>query len=128
MKLSRAIAIPLVLFASPLTGQQPPTTRTTQVMVLFTAKPGIERELVRKFVQEEVKATVRLCLNGKIRDWYSCSDGKGVVLIVNAASTTEAQAFVETLPLARANLVDHHYTELGPLAPLYNLVGGQPAK
>lgn len=128
MKLLRTTGIPLVLFSSLITGQQPPRTRTTQVMALVTAKPGIEREQVRKLVAEEVKATARLYLDGKIRDWYSRSDGKGVVLIVNAASTTEAQVVVETLPLAKANLIDHQYTELGPLAPLYNLVGGQPTK
>jgi hypothetical protein len=71
---------------------------------------------------DEVRATVRLYLEGKIRQWYSRSDGKGVILIVNATSVADAQTVIDTLPLSKANLVEDEYTELGPLAPMYNLI------
>jgi hypothetical protein len=102
--------------------------KTNQVMVQVMAKPAVQREQVRKFVEEEVRATVRLYLDGKIRDWYSRSDGKGIILMVNATSIVEAKAITEALPLSKAELVDHEYTKLGPLAPLYNLVGEPAAK
>jgi hypothetical protein len=91
-------------------------------MVRITAKPGIQREQIQKVMREEVQETLRLYLEGKIHQWYSRSDGKGVILMVSATSVAEAQGIMNTLPLSRANLVDYEYTELGPLAPLYNLL------
>ena len=71
----------------------------------------------------EVQATGRLYLDGKIREWYSRGDGKGVVFLVDAKSEDEARAVMETLPLAKENLMDHQYIPLGPLMPLRMLVG-----
>jgi hypothetical protein len=69
MKLLRVVAPSLLLCTASLLAQQLPTTKTNQVMVHVMAKPGVQREQVRKFVQEEVRATVRLYLDGKICDW-----------------------------------------------------------
>lgn len=49
-------------------------------------------QVAAKPVPNEVRATVQLYLDGKIRDWYSRSDGKCIILIVNAASIAEAKA------------------------------------
>jgi hypothetical protein len=97
-------------------------------MVLLTAKPGIPREEFRKVMPEEVRATLQLYLDGKVRQWYSRSDGKGVVFILNCLSVGDAQTIAESLPLAKAKLVSYEYTELGPLAPLSNLLGSGSAK
>ena len=97
-------------------------------MVTISAKPGVTRDQIVKLASEEVRATVRLYLDGKIRDWFSRSDGKGVILIVNAVSVDEARALADTLPLAKANLVEHEFVELGPLAPLNNLLAATPVK
>jgi hypothetical protein len=105
-----------------LDAQAPFSTKTTDVMVRVIPKPGVQREQILKVMPEEVRATVRLYLEGKIRQWYSRSDGKGVILIVNATSIADAQTVIDTLPLSKANLVDDEYTELGPLAPMYNLI------
>jgi hypothetical protein len=105
-----------------LDAQAPFSTKTTDVMVRVIPKPGVQREQILKVMPEEVRATVRLYLEGKIRQWYSRSDGKGVILIVDATSIADAQTVVDALPLSKANLVDHEYTELGPLAPLYSLI------
>jgi len=105
-----------------LDAQTPFSTKTTDVMVRVIPKPGVQRELILKVMPDEVRATVRLYLEGKIRQWYSRSDGKGVILIVNATSVADAQTVIDTLPLSKANLVEDEYTELGPLAPMYNLI------
>lgn len=110
------------LCTSVLHAQTPPATKTVAVLVVMTAKPGVERSQVSKIVPEEVKATLRLYLEGKIREWFSRSDGNGVVFIMDSKSVAEAQAVVESLPLARAHLVDHQFTELSPLAPLTRLL------
>ena len=105
-----------------LDAQVPFNPKTTDVMVRVIPKPGVQRDQILKVMSEEIRATVRLYLDGKIRQWYSRSDGKGVILIVNATSIADAEAVIDALPLSKANLVDYEYTELGPLAPLYNLI------
>jgi peptidyl-tRNA hydrolase len=72
---------------------------------------------------DEVDATVRLYLDGKIREWYSRGNGKGVVFLVEAKTEDEARTLMETLPLAKAQLMDHEYIPVGPLMPLRLLVG-----
>jgi hypothetical protein len=110
-------------FAGRLEAQVPMPAKTTEVMVMMTIKPGIERAQLSKFMPGEVRSTVRLYLDGKIRQWYSRADGKGVIFILNATSAAEAQATMETLPLAKANVVNEDYVELAPLAPLGSLIG-----
>ena len=95
---SRVTASLFLLSAGSLLQAQFPTTpKTTEVMVLVTAKPGIERDQLVKLAPEEVRATVRLYLDGKIRQWYSRSDGRGVILIVDAKNVAEAKAIVDEI-------------------------------
>ena len=75
----------------------------------------------------EIRATVRLYLDGKIREWYSRADGRGAVFLLAAKDVAEAEAMMESLPLAREHLVDHQYIAVGPLVPLGLLLGSQPA-
>jgi len=120
----RSFVLPL-LFALPLFAQAP--LKTTDVLVMLTVKPGITREQIAKVMPEEVRATVRLYLAGKIRQWYSRSDGKGVVFIMNSSDVAEAQAVMEQLPLAKEKLADYEFTAMSPLAPLGALLGNPPA-
>lgn len=103
-----------------------PKTLTTGVLALLTAKPGVTREQVMKFIPAEIRATVRLYLDGSIRQWYSRGDGKGVVLILNCKDVTEAEALIDRLPLSGENLMDHEFIPIGPLVPLGALLGGPP--
>ena len=57
-----------------------PKNPTTGVLALLTAKPGVTREQVTKFMPAEIRATVRLYLNGAIQQWYARADGKGGLL------------------------------------------------
>ncbi len=112
-----------VLLASPqLLAQAPPPTPTTAVLTTLTIKPDIDRAQVLKVLPEEVRATVKLYLDGKIQQWYSRSDGKGVIFVMNCNSSAEAKALTDTLPLSKANLANFEYTPLGPLSPLRLLI------
>jgi hypothetical protein len=91
---------------------------TTGVMVILTVKAGITREQVMAVMPAEVRQTVQLYLNGKIREWYSRGDGRGVVLLLDTRDVAEAHAIMEGLPLAKQNLMDHEYIAVGPLLPL----------
>src|SRR5579871_1886478 len=72
--------------------------KTTAVLVIETPKEGVTFQQVFAVIPEEARATVRLYLDGKIREWYSRGDGKGVVFLVDAKSEDEARAILDTLP------------------------------
>ena len=91
---------------------------TTAVMVIVTVKAGFTREQVMTTMPAEIRQTVQLYLNGKIREWYSRGDGRGVVLLLDTGDVAEAHAIMEGLPLAKENIVDHEYIAVGPLLPL----------
>jgi hypothetical protein len=117
----------LLMSVRPLHAQPPAPPNTTDILVMMNAKPGVQREQISKLAPLEVRATVRLYLDGKIRQWFQRTDGGGVVFIVAVKTAAEAKAIMETLPLAQANLVDHEYIALSPLGPLGTLLGPPPA-
>jgi hypothetical protein len=87
-------------------------------MVVVSVKAGITREQIMAVMPAEIRQTVQLYLNGKIREWYSRGDGRGVVLLLDTRDVAEAQAIMKDLPLARQDIVDHEYIAVGPLQPL----------
>jgi hypothetical protein len=91
---------------------------TTGVIVILTVKAGVTREQVMTVMPAEIRATVQLYLSGKIREWYSRGDGRGVVFLLDTRDVAEAQRIMEGLPLGKANFMDHEYTAVGPLLPL----------
>ena len=101
--------------------------KTTGVLVIQTAKQGVTAEQVMAVIPSEIRATVKLYLDGKIQQWYSRGDGKGVVFILDAKNEDEARGIVENLPLAKAQLMDAVYVSVGPLMPLRALMRAAPA-
>src|SRR5882762_8243242 len=97
--------------------------KTTEVLVIQTPKQGVTAAQVMAVIPAEIRATVKLYLDGKIREWYSRGDGKGVIFLVEAKTEDEARTIMETLPLAKEQLMDHQYIPLGPLMPLRALIG-----
>ena len=97
--------------------------KITEVMVIQTAKQGVTAQQIMAVIPAEIRATVKLYLDGKIRQWYSRGDGKGVIFLVEAKTEDEARALMETLPLAKEQLMDHEYIPVGPLMPLRALMG-----
>jgi hypothetical protein len=114
--------------ASPQPPSGVPAPKTTEVMVILTAKQGVTRQQIMNVMPAEIRATVKLYLDGKIRQWYSRGDGRGVVFFLDAKTVDEAHAVMDTLPLSKENLMDHEYIPVGPLMPLAGLIGGGPAQ
>lgn len=112
---------------SPQAAAGVPSPKTTEVMVVLTARQGVSREQIMNIIPAEIRATVKLYLDGKIRQWYSKGDGKGVVFFIDAKTVDEAHAVIATMPLSKENLVDHEYIPVGPLIPLTALMGGGAA-
>jgi len=101
---------------------EPPTTG---VLVNLTVKSDITRADVMKVMPDELRATIRLYLEGKILQWYGRADGKGVVFIVNAANVDAAKSMVEDLPLEQEGMVVSDYVALTPLTPLRAILPSQ---
>jgi hypothetical protein len=130
MPFVRCLSVVALLLASVAHAAQaqPPTSGpTTGVLVNLTIKPDADRSQLPKVMPDEVRATVKLYLDGKIQQWYSRVDGRGVIFILNASDVAAAKAIMETLPLSKANLANLEFTALGPLTPLRMLIAPPPA-
>ncbi len=97
--------------------------KTTEVLVIETPKQGVTAQRIMAVMPAEIRATVKLYLDGRIRQWYSRGDGRGVVFVVDAKTEDDARAIVEALPLAKEELIEHQYIPVGPLMPLMALMG-----
>ena len=107
---------------------QTSTSTSTGVFALLKAKPGVTRERVMAIMPAEIRATVQLYLDGKIREWYAREDGRGGVFLLNTRDVAEAISIMESLPLAKEDMLDHENIPVGPLMPLRLLLGGESAK
>ena len=97
---------------------------TTAVLVIQTPKQGVTFQQVMAVIPDEIEATVKLYFDGKIHEWYSRGNGKGVIFLLDVKTEDEARALMETLPLAKAQLMDTEYIPVGPLMPLKALNPG----
>ena len=118
----------LATFLAPMARGQstPPQPKITGVLTILTPKPGVRVEQVMKIMPAEIRATVPLYLDGKIQQWFTRGDGKGVIFILNCKDVDEARALVESLPLSKENLVDEQFIPVGPLLPLGILLRDNP--
>lgn len=94
----------------------------TGVIVILTPKADVTRKQVMAVMPAEIRATLQLYLNGKIREWYSRNDGRGAVLLLDTRDVTEAQTIMDGLPLGKDNLMDREYIAVSPLLPLGLLI------
>jgi len=120
--------MPLLLAALPASMAQSPggnsgvpsaaIPKTTAVLVIETVRQGVTAQQVMTLIPEEIQATARLYIDGKIREWYSRGDGRVVVFLLDVKTESEAHELMESLPLAKAQLMDQQYVPVGPLMPL----------
>ena len=104
----------------------PPQPKITAVLTIISPKPGVTLEQVVKIMPAEIRATVPLYLDGKIQQWFSRGDGRGVIFILNCKDVAEARAIIESLPLSKENLMDERFIPVGPLLPLGILLRDSP--
>ena len=131
MKWSLAITMVVVLAnlslseASPAQPANPPTP-TTRILAIGTVNPGVDPAVVRSILPNEIRATVKLYLDGKIDQWFSLQGRNGVAFILNVTDPAAAHDMLEKLPLGRAHLMSFELTPLAPLSPLRQLQGITP--
>jgi hypothetical protein len=102
------------------------STPTTRILAIGTINPGVDQGKVLEILPNEVRDTVNLYLDGKIDQWYSLQDRRGVVFILNVTDPKVAHEMLEKLPLGQAHLMTFELIPLGPLNPLRRLPGMTP--
>ena len=100
-----------------------PPVPTTKILAIGRFLAPLTPEQRKATLPREVPETVRLYLGGKIDQWWYRQDGKGPVFLMNVTSVEEARALLATLPLDEEKLIEYDLIELGPLRPLYLLLG-----
>jgi hypothetical protein len=130
--MKRALAATLMLILSlidPDSGYaQSPTTSTptTKILAIGTVNAGVDPAKVLAILPSEVRSTVDLYLDGKIDQWYSLKDRRGVAFILNVTDPAAAHEMLEKLPLGQAHLMSFELIRLGPLNPLRQFSGMTP--
>src|SRR5215813_7502476 len=104
----------------------PPQPKISGVLTILSPKSGVTLQQVMKIMPAEIRATVPLYLDGKIQQWYTRGDGKGVIFLLNCKDVEEARALMESLPLSKEDLVDEQFIPIGPLLPLGILLRDSP--
>ena len=101
-------------------------TPTTRILAIGTINPGADQAKVHAILPNEVRETVNLYLDGKIDQWYSLQDRRGVAFILNVTDPAVAHEMLEKLPLGQAHLMSFELIPLGPLSPLRQFTGMTP--
>src|SRR5215813_12131355 len=99
------------------------TTPTTKILAIGTINPGVDPAKVFAILPNEARDTVDLYLNGKIDQWYSLQERRGVVFILNVTDPAAARDMLEKLPLGQAHLISFELIPIGPLNLLRQLQG-----
>jgi len=115
---SLLLAIATVLAPMAQGQSTPPQPKITGVLAMLSPKPGVTVAQVMNIMPAEIRATVPLYLDGKIQQWYTRGDGRGVIFLLNCKDVEEARALLETLPLSKENLMVEQFIPVGPLLPL----------
>jgi len=124
--LASGLLLSLGFMASGSAYAQSDTTPTTKILAIGTINPGVDISKVNAILPKEVQETANLYLNGKIDQWYSLQDRRGVAFILNVTDTAVAHEMLEKLPLGQAHLMSFELIPIGPLNPLRRLPGMIP--
>jgi hypothetical protein len=104
------------------TANPPTSTPTTKILAIGTLNPGVDPAAALAILPTEVRETLKLYLDGKIEQWYSLQERRGVVFILNVTDKAAAHEMLEKLPLGAAHLMSFELIPLGPLNPLRQLL------
>ena len=100
----------------------PAPTPTTKILAIGTLNPGVDPAAAFAILPTEMRETAKLYLDGKIDQWYSFQERRGVAFILNMTDTAAAHEMLEKLPLGQAHLMSFELIPLGPLNPLRQLL------
>jgi hypothetical protein len=100
----------------------PPPVPTTRILAIGTLNAGVDPAAAMAILPKEIRETAKLYLDGKIDQWYSLQEKRGVAFILNVTDVAAAHEMLEKLPLGQAHLMSFELIPLGPLNPLRQLL------
>lgn len=92
-----------------------------KVMAIGTLRPMTQEQRLR-YMPDEVPATLKLYLDGKMEQFWLRDGEVGVIFLMNVSSVAEADKLLKNLPLGQANLLTFDLLPIGPLMPLGMLI------
>ena len=95
-----------------------------KVFAIASPKPTLTPEKIQQHMPNEVPATLKLYLDGKVEQfWFR--EKAGPIFLMNVESVEQAKATLDTLPLVADGLMSYDLIPVGPLAPLGMLIAGK---
>ena len=96
-----------------------------KVLAIGNITKPLTPEQRQHVMPNEVPATLRLYLDGKIEQFWYRQDKPGVVFLMNVDSIDQAKTAVDALPLVKEGFAQYDLMQVGPLAPLSLLIQGK---
>jgi hypothetical protein len=96
-----------------------------KVMAIGSFAKPLTPEQRQQVLPNEVPATLKLYLDGKIEQFWFRKDAPGVLFLMNVDSIEQAKATIEALPLVTGGYAKYDFMQVGPLAPLGLLIQGR---
>jgi len=94
-----------------------------QILAISKLNEGVTLDKLGPFLEQEVKHTLESYLEGKIRNFWMKVGCPGVVFMLEAETTEEAECMLEDLPLVKSGLIGFDLIPLQPMKPLGTLIG-----
>ena len=96
-----------------------------KVMAVGSITKPLSPEQRQQVMPNEVPATLRHYLDGKIEQFWFRQDAPGVIFLMNVESVEQAKTTIEALPLVTGGYAKYEFMQVGPLAPLGLLIQGK---
>ena len=95
-----------------------------KVFAIASANSTLTPEKLQQHMPNEVPATLKLYLDGKVEQfWFR--ENAGPIFLMNVESIEDAKATLATLPLVASNVMSYELMPVGPLIPLGLLIQGK---
>jgi hypothetical protein len=95
-----------------------------KVFAIASATPALTPEKIQQHMPNEVPATLKLYLEGKVEQfWFR--EKAGPIFLMNVESVEQAKATLNALPLVADGLMSYEFLPVGPLAPLGMLIANK---
>ncbi len=95
----------------------------SKYLAIGTFTEGATPEQLNPFMSQEVPATLKLYVDGKMDQFWLRHDGKGVVFVMTTETAEEAGALLKALPLGQADLLHFELIPIGTLTAFGVLLG-----
>ena len=96
-----------------------------KVLAIASITRPLTPEQRQQIMPNDVPATLKLYLDGKIEQFWFRQDAPGVIFLMNVDSVERAKAAIDALPLATGGFAKYELMHVGPLAPLGLLIQGK---